>query len=473
MIALASIALLALAAEPAQAAAYAPSVAERIFKGEEALDPAQHAGRLYAFISKSDPTHPMFGRAQLYLAQSLQRLGYTQAAAFWYARIATERSDPEALPEALAGLLSVFRGPHDEALEQQVLGVLDVASLPKEIAARVRFTQGLIDLKAGRDGWAKAQFSQLPNGSPEQALARHAVLVTRVKRGESAAKLLPAFKALATDASAPAPVRLEAQLAVARLMYENKELDAALDAYRAVKLQELDPGRPALYLEEAWTKYRLNQHQAAMAVLVTLDAPSFEDAFLPDKYLLRAQIYMDKCHYLPARRAARQLLRRFAGTLDAIEARAPLAEQAVLHKAALAKGPAQKAQALYDLVQAERDQLAKEGDALGKGLNEHLKAVYGTAYAEATRLRDAKLERALEAEANRLLDAAEQVRLVEYEVGLKLNARVGAHPDELVPESQEAMGPEDVSYNFSGEYWNDELRDIRIDLEDRCGGGKT
>jgi hypothetical protein len=238
-----------------------------------------------------------------------------------------------------------------------------------------------------------------------------------------------------------------------------------------VKLPQLDPGRPALYLEEAWTKYRLGQHQAAMAVLVTLDAPSFEEAFLPDKYLLRAQIYMAKCHYLPARRAARQLLRRFAGTLDAIEQRAPLAEQVVLLQAALAKGPAQKAQALYDLVQAERDLLAREGADLGRSLNEHLRGVYGTAFAEATRVRDVKLTKALESEANRLLDAAEQVRLVEYEVGLKLNARIGSRPGELVPESQEAMGPEDVSYHFSGEYWNDELRDIHIELEDRCSEG--
>jgi hypothetical protein len=292
-----------------------------------------------------------------------------------------------------------------------------------------------------------------------------------VKRGESPAKLLPAFRELANDATVPAAVRLEAQLAVARLQYESKDFDQALASYRDVKLPMLDPGRPALYLEEAWTKYRLGQHEQAMAVLVTLDAPSFEDAFLPDKYLLRAQIYLDKCHYLPARRAARQLLRRFAGTLDAIEARAPLAEQAVLSRAALARGSAKGAQALYDRVQAERDRLAKDGRDLGKALNEHLKAVYGTAYAEAVRVRDQKLDRALENEANKLLDAAEQVRLVEYEVGLKLNARIGAHPEELVPESQDAMGPEDVSYHFSGEYWNDELRDIRIDLEDRCNDG--
>lgn len=473
------VAILVLAAEPepeleAPAAAAAPSVAERIFKGEERLNPKVHAGKLYNFIAKADPTHPMFGRAQLYLAQSLLQLGYTQAAAVWFARVTTERTDPEALPEALDGLLKIFAGPHDEALETQVLGTLDVASLPEKVAARVRFVQGMLDLRAGRDHWAKAQFQQLPKGSAEQGQARHAVLVTRVKRGESAAKLLPAFRDLAADAAVPAPIRLEAQLAVARLEYESKEFDEALQAYRAVKLPMLDPGRPALYLEEAWTKYRLGQHQAAMAVLVTLDAPSFEGAFLPDKYLLRAQIYLDKCHYLPARRAARQLLRRFAGTLDAIEARAPLAEQGVLLQAALAKGPAKTAQALFDLVQAERDQLADHDGDLGKGIEAHLKALYGTAFAEAARVRDVKLDRALENEANKLLDAAEQVRLVEYEVGLKINARLGAHPEDLEPESQARSGADDVSYHFSGEYWNDELRDIRIDLEDRCHeGGKT
>jgi hypothetical protein len=448
-----------------------PSLAGRIAAGEVKLEPYDHAPRLFAFIAKADATDPMYGRAQFYLAESLMKLGYTQAAAAWLARIATERSDAEVLPEALKLLQQIFDGPHDEALEAQVFGTLDTAALPEAQAARVHFTQGLNDLRAGRDSWARAQFAALPEGSAEAGWARHAVLVTRTRRGEPAGKLVPAFQGLAGDEKAPAPVRLEAQLAVARLKYEAKDFDGALEAYRAVKLPQLDPGRPALYLEEAWTRYRLNQHDEAMAVLVTLDAPSFDDAFLPDKYLLRAQIFMDKCHYLPARRAARELLRRFASTLDAIEARTPLEEQAVLRRAALAKGPAQKAQAHVDLVNKERDRLAGEGDDLGKELTDHLMSVYGTESAEAARVRDVRLQRALEVEANRLLDAAEQVRLVEYEVGLKLNARLGSHPHELVPESQDQMGPEDVRYHFSGEYWNDELRDIRIDLEDRCSEG--
>jgi hypothetical protein len=464
--------VLILSASLAADGPYVPTVADRIARGEEKLDPIIHAPKLYAFIAKADPTHPMFGRAQLYLGQSLARLGYTAAAAVWLARVATERSDPEALPDALALLSKLFDAPHDEALEAMVFGTLDTNALPDAVAARVRLTQGLNDLKAGRESWARAQFAQLPEGSAEAGWAKHALLVTRTKRGETPAKLLPAFGSLAGDDKVPAPVRLEAQLAVARLKYESRDFDGALDAYRAVKLPDLDPGRPALYLEEAWTRYRLGQDEGAMAVLVTLDAPSFEDAFLPDKYLLRAQIYMDKCHYLPARRAARELLRRFAGTLDAIEERAPLEEQNVLKRAALAKGPARRAQQFVDAVSAERDRLANDHE-LGTTLGAHLEGVYGTVFAEATRVRDLRLSKSLEAEANRLLDAAEQVRLVEYEVGLKLNARMSERPNALVPESQDAMGPEDVRYHFSGEYWNDELRDIRIDLEDRCHEGST
>ncbi|MBK7860448.1 MAG: hypothetical protein IPJ65_17910 [Archangiaceae bacterium] len=111
---LTALTLALLAAAPEGAAAPAPAytfnLAELIWKGDLPLDAEAHAPRLYAFIAKADPTHPMFARAQLYLAQSLARLGYSQAAAVWFARVATERTDPEALPAALDGLLAVFQG---------------------------------------------------------------------------------------------------------------------------------------------------------------------------------------------------------------------------------------------------------------------------------------------------------------------------------------------------------------------------
>ena len=71
-----------------------------------------------------------------------------------------------------------------------------------------------------------------------------------------------------------------------------------------------------------------------MGILTTLDAPSFRDEFLPDKYLLRALIYRDLCHYLPAKRAAKELTRRFADSLEAIREREDLTQDARLRRAA-------------------------------------------------------------------------------------------------------------------------------------------
>ena len=63
-----------------------------------------------------------------------------------------------------------------------------------------------------------------------------------------------------------------------------------------------------------------------MGILTTLDAPSFRDEFLPDKYLLRAIIYRDLCHYLPSKRAAKELTRRFADSLESIAERDDLTQ---------------------------------------------------------------------------------------------------------------------------------------------------
>jgi hypothetical protein len=195
----------------------------------------------------------------LLLARALEALGYSQAAVSWLGRIVTERADPKVLGEAVTRLQALFAKPHDDALEGLLLGTLEVGSLPLEAARRVRLVQALGDLKAGRDMWANALFEQLGEGTAEQAQAQHAVLVMRVKRGESAQKLVAPFAALAALPGAPQPVRLEAQLAVARLKYESRDYAGALEAYRAVELPALDPGRAALYLEEAWAAYRMGQ----------------------------------------------------------------------------------------------------------------------------------------------------------------------------------------------------------------------
>lgn len=446
-----------------------PEFLDRVLSGTRPLDPYADAPEIYAWVSKASATEPSYAPAMLQLAIALEKLDYTSASTAWLVRIASERADPVVVGAAIERLGKRLDGPHREELDEAVLGPLDVTALPDGAVRRAWLVQGLSDLKAGRDEWALARFAKLPKGSPEAAKAALAQLVTRVKRGEPASRLVRAFTQFAQEPNLPSDVRLEAQLAIARLLYESKDYSGALQAYQQTTLPMLDPGRAALYLEEAWAMYRLGKTEDALSLLVTLDSPAFEGAFLPDKFLLRAQLYLDRCHYLGARHAARELLRRFDGALEAIRLRRELIEVASLRLAALDKPAAHRAQAYLDLVERESSRLHREGADLGPELFGHLADLYGAERAEAQRIRDQRIGVALDAVAERLLDAAEQARLVEYEVGMKLNAQLEVNPHEPESTSAEAVGPLDVSYRFTGEYWNDELRDIRVTLDDRCG----
>ncbi len=78
------------------------------------------------------------------------------------------------------------------------------------------------------------------------------------------------------------------------------------------------------------------------------------------------------------------------------------------------------------------------------------------------------LNASVRVEADKLLRAAEQVRLMEYEVGLKLYERV-KRGSKLVPLlEEEPVKPDQVAFKFVDEYWNDELRDYRFSLKSRC-----
>lgn len=433
--------------------------------------PRQAAAKLFEYTENVPSTDENYAWAQFFLARSLIDLKLRHAGAVYLARIARERTNPAVLPKALQTLQKLTDLPHDEVMiDEQVFGALDLGFLPEEVAGYAHYQQGLVDLRVGNERWATTHFSKLPPGSAEASRARYAMLVTRLKtaRRDIPEKMIEEFSELAHDDKLTREARNDSALAVARLKYELKDYAGALEAYGKVELPTLDPGRANLYLEEAWTRYKLGEVHAAMGLLTTLDAPSFREEFLPDKYLLKAFIYRDLCHYLPAKRAAKELTRKYADSLDAIRERYDLTEDARLLRAASAQGSTKRAKAFLDALDLEGEQLGRYAGTFGDRMFGYMSRLYDLAHAEAVRVYDARLREAVRGEADELLRAAEQVRLMEYEVGLKLYERVkkGAKMVKLI--SEEPLGPHQVAFKFTDEYWNDELRDYRFSLKSRC-----
>ena len=463
------------AAPPAADAAQpAPKVDPKTFEDglkdyfDGKLEPA--ARKLYAFIESTPPTDENFAWAQYFLARCLIDLNLRHAGAVYLAKVAHERSNPQVLPKTLEGLKVLTLVPHDEVLiDEQIFGSLDLGFLPDSVSDYANYQQGLVDLRVGNERWANTHFVKLEEGGVEASRARFALLVTRLKNAKDVdQQTIDDFLELSKDEKLTLEARNEARLAVARLRYEKKDYEGALKAYDMVQLPTLDPGRATLYLEEAWTRYNLGQLRATIGLLTTLDAPSFRDEFLPDKYILRALVFRDLCQYLPAKRAAKELTRRFSDSLESIREREDLTQDPRLRRAAASHGATKRASRYLDSLTVEGETLGRYAGGFGDRLFKHLTKIYDLAHAEAQRIYDQRLRESVRDEADKLLRAAEQVRLMEYEVGLKLYERVRKGAKLAAQEPPLTLTSAQIGFKFDGEYWNDELRSYRVSIPSRC-----
>ncbi|PZR12069.1 MAG: hypothetical protein DI536_16320 [Archangium gephyra] len=434
-------------------------------------NPKYAAPKLFEYVENVPSTDENYAWAQFFLAKSLIELNLRHAGAVYLARIARERTNPAVLPRALEELQKLTDLPHDEMMiDEQIFGALDLGFLPEEVAGYAHYQQGLVDLRVGNERWATTHFSKLPETSPEASRAKYAMLVTRLRssKKELPKDMIDEFFELTKDQKLTQEARNDSMLAVARLRYELGDYKGALEAYDLVKLPELDPGRATLYLEEAWTRYQLGQIHAAMGLLTTLDAPSFRDEFQPDKYLLKALVYRDLCHYLPAKRAAKELTRKYADSLEAVREREDLTQDARMLRAASARGSTKRARKFFDSLEREGENLGRYAGTFGDRLFGYLTRLYDLSRAESLRVYNERLNESVRVEADRLLRAAEQVRLMEYEVGLKLYERVKKGSKLVAVIEEQPLEDDEVAFKFVDEYWNDELRSYRFSLKSRC-----
>jgi hypothetical protein len=438
-------------------------------------DPARAATLLYRWLAGAPPASEKYDLVQHLLAENLAALGLFHAAIVREVSVARKRTRPELLPEALRRLEEwTSRGVSDEErVFDELLLETDFGPLDPAVADWVAYEQGAFDLKNGDERWARSRFVQIADRSPFKARARMLLAATHVDdAGDDALK---EFESIAGDATVAAGTRNDARISAARLRYDRGEFQQALAHYQSIDLPELDPGRGQIYLEEAWTLYRLGFGGRAMGRLAALDAPSFRGLFLPEKSLLRSFIYKDACQLLPSKIAARELTRRYRHSLELIQQRKPLTDDPVLVKAASEKGAAHRLTRRLDELRHERDTVDRYAAALAPtGLAAQLTGLYSAAIAETDRQRQLEVEKEVVVRADELLHAAEQVGLLDYEVGLALYRRDrGAEPSSPLVFESEQPGPREEAYGFDGEYWNDELDDYRFHLENLCGQGIT
>lgn len=430
------------------------------------------AASMYDYLSTNDDNVENYEWAEYFLGVSLKELGFSQGAAEYLFNVAKNRTRPEILPEALGAIEEIMQGPHDEPLlEDRLLTDSEFGYLPTRVLGFVTFHKGLADLRDGQIEWAERSFDSIPDDSTLKPRAIYALGVQRL-RGNRMNDAVKKFRAALAHPLADRDTRNEARLALARILYEKERYPAASKLYAQVEVPELTTAEASLYLEKAWTAYWQRDYRRTMGILYALEAPSYRTYFAPERFLLRALVYKNLCHYIPAKREIRRFRFRYDRPLANIRARIDLREDEVLRTAALSRGALGRLAAFRRLLKDEADRIDTIGGRwVEVGLDEQLRRLYALKTSQVDVQLAADLAKETRAVAEELVDFEEQMYLLDYEVGLEIyrrlrqeDARRPTKDDDLdIP-----MGGDSVYYQFDQEFWNDELPDYDFFVENRC-----
>jgi hypothetical protein len=209
-----------------------------------------------------------------------------------------------------------------------------------------------------------------------------------------------------------------------------------------------------------------------MGILYALEAPSYRDYFAPEVFLLRALVYTNLCHYIPAKREIRRFRLRFGRTIDNVHARIDLREDEILRAAALQRGRLKRLADFRRMLADERDRI----DTIGGGwveyaLDEQLREIYSLKTQQTDLRIDALLSSETRKIAEDLIEFEEQMYLLDYEIGLAIYRRLRKEEARRPTEADNLtipIGGDKAYYAFVDEFWNDELPKYDFFVENRC-----
>lgn len=438
-----------------------------------AVDAAQHgdaAGAVRSaaqYQSLSTEDDPRWDRNQVLLAENLERLGLYHAASLYYVNVAASRRDPDVLDRAVAGLERlVLLGEYDESVVIEGLVAREsFGSVRPERRAFLSYIEGRDSIRQGRADWADI-FDTIPPESPYAARAE----VVRVARllgegelreaGERLERLLERIDTLPED------LALEVRIALARVALEEERYGDATELYTA--LRDVVPRRPELLLEMAWAFFYAGNSRRALGLLLALEAPSYRGLIAPERFLLEALALRRLCQFEPARASILRLAGAHAAPLDDLHSGVrPMESESLVHAARIRVR--EPGSAVRTVIRIERELRRILDLDIGDTMRTTLIRAYDESLSIVRRLERRELELETQRLATELLEAEDGIRLAVHEISVAL-LRGRRRPDqtEEAPPMEVPAGGRLVAFRFDGEFWNDEIDDLVVDLEDRC-----
>jgi hypothetical protein len=405
--------------------------------------------------------------AAFHLARSLVALGFVQAGAEHYFDIVSGRRVPEFVDKSIVELKPLYEA-HKIDRDRLVEGVLygnQYGELSAEVADFVEYLQALTEIRHGFVEWGHARMETLAKAKkPYSDYAIFTLAVERMAHHEDPGATAD-LNALVRSTTAPADLRDEARLALARIAYEGKKYDEAWRLFSSMR----SPIRleDSVILEKAWDLVAKDDEQRSLGYIVGLGAPVYRQIFAPDRDLIRALALRRLCQYRAAHLAVRQFRAAYGPALAGVrDGKSPAADPAVRAWALQGDEKLANAWRLYARLLAEKNGVGSLSDP---SLRAHVASIYDT---QADRIQGTvsrHMEESTTHVVDELLRVEQQINIIDYEVGVGIfkSGSTTSGAATLRPEDIPAVSS-DVYFHFDGEYWSDEINDYTVLADNRC-----
>ncbi len=422
------------------------------------------AVELYAFVSASSPDEEDYEWAQFFFGISLNRMKYSHAAVDVLGNLVTRKPNPKIVSycfELIEKNISTM--PHDEEfIVSQVVGDQDYGFVEGDIADFVNYLQGVYDWEHKFFEWGDDHFKKVRPTSKYyfDYLYKQALYSVYKDNIDEAIEYLDS---ILKSEYPSADLKDESRKTLARLLYEKGEYDDADMIYSGIQKNIIEQAENIL--ERAWVHYREGHSEKAMGLLYSFQAPSFQNAFRPEYFILKSFIFKDVCNYQNALAVVNEFKARYGDAIAKLYERSLPQDNNDLMQVLLNKKTILKTYNFLILLEKEMEACSSFSD---DALREYLTKLYGLQIEESREILRKQITVGYEEIANDLLKYEEDAYLMEYEIGLDMYQRVyqAHYTDEKTTNEKVAKGL--ALYEFQGEFWNDELAAYEVKLQNKC-----
>lgn len=262
----------------------------------------QESSQLLFSLTRSSRYRKDGSQIKYILGLMLMEMGLYQVASFvFYDVISSEIKSGRTtkyLRQSLGKLSFLSNALDSDVLLKYTISKIRVKDFPSEKKDLFYYRLGELRMKERRYAQAAKIFSRVEADSLvyPKALYKMGLAFSEMKRNSKALTAFNELYEISKDKGVTDPNRVNAVLSMARVYYQAKKWDKAIEFYRQIP-RDTWQWHDSLF-EQSWAMLRSGRYfRSALSNFHTLHSAYYEDRYAPESLLLRGMVYLFICRY--------------------------------------------------------------------------------------------------------------------------------------------------------------------------------